>query len=70
MATLIPAKSIALIGVLMLIEATEGNRTLADTSQAFPPTQDTAKPCASRLNGFYGFVTNGMVPRPGTANAQ
>jgi hypothetical protein len=37
----------------------------ADPPQPLPPTQDTAKPCASKLNGFYGFVANGIVPRSG-----
>jgi hypothetical protein len=43
---------------------------LADTPQALPPTQDTAKPCASKLNGFYGFAATGVVPHPGAGNAQ
>jgi hypothetical protein len=41
----------------------------ADSPQPLPPTQDTAKPCASKLNGFYGFVANGIVPHSGAAGS-
>jgi hypothetical protein len=59
----------AICGLVICVGQGLATRTSADAPQALPPMQDTAKPCASKLNGFYGFVANGTVPNQG-ANAQ